>query len=151
MTITTTKSWKNYMSLCRTLERNDIRYNREDEKLCVMCRVGGNEIELSFRITINPSKMLITLYSPLPIELCNENAADMALAVCMINSTIEDGLFCMDIKNNLLYFKMTSSFYETQINDTIFEYMLSASADIVDEYYPKLKMLARNDEMFAEN
>ena len=149
MTITTTKSWKNYMSLCRTLERNDIKYNREDEKLCVICRVGGNE--LSFRFTINPSKMLITLYSPLPIELNNEKAADMALAVCMINSTIEDGSFCMDLINNLLYFKMTSSFYETQINDTIFEYMLSTSADIIDEYYPKLKMLAKGAEMYEEN
>ena len=141
MTITTTKSWKNYMTLCRTLDRNDIKYKREDEKLCVICRVGGNEIELSFRFTFNPSKMLITLYSPLPIEL----------AVCMINSTLEDGLFCMDLKNNLLYFKMTSSFYETQIHDTIFEYMLSASADIIDEYYPKLKMLAGSEEIYGEN
>lgn len=151
MTITTTKSWKNYMTLCRTLDRNDIKYKREDEKLCVICRVGGNEIELSFRFTFNPSKMLITLYSPLPIELDNKKAAGMALAVCMINSTLEDGLFCMDLKNNLLYFKMTSSFYETQIHDTIFEYMLSASADIIDEYYPKLKMLAGSEEIYGEN
>ncbi len=151
MTITTTKSWKNYMTLCRTLERNDIRYNREDEKLCVICRVGGNEIEISFRFTINPSKMLITLYSPLPVEISSEKTADMALALCMINSTLDDGSFCMDIKNNLLYFKMTCSFYETQVNDTIFEYMLSTSADIIDEYYPKLKILAKSDDVYDEN
>ncbi len=151
MTITTTKSWKNYMTLCRTLERNYIEYKREDENLCVRCSVGGKDIELSFWFTINPSKMLITLYSPLPIELKRDKTSDMALAICMINSTLEDGSFYIDFKDELIYYKMTSSFYETQINDTIFEYMLSASADIIDEYYPKLKKLAKIEESYEEN
>lgn len=148
MTLTTTKSWKNYITLCNTLERNDIKYNREDENLCVICRVSVNDIELSFRFTINPLKMLITLYSPLPIEVNNEKASDMALAVCIINSSLDDGSFCMDLEHDLLYFKMTSSFYESQLNDTIFEYMLSTSADIIDEYYPKLKILAKNNDVY---
>lgn len=151
MTITTTKSWKNYMTLCRTLDRNDIEYEREDDNLCVKCNVSGRDIELSFWFTINPSKMLITLYSPVPIKLIKDKTADMALAICMINNALEDGSFCLDICDELIYFKMTSSFYETKVNDSMFEYMLSTAADIIDEYYPRLKKLAGSEQPYKDN
>ncbi len=148
MTITTTKSWKNYITLCRTLERNEIEYEREDKNLSVKCSIYGKDTDLTFWFSINASKMLITLCSPVPIRVNKENTADIALGICMINNTLEDGGFCLDITNSLVYFKMTTSFYETRINDTVFEYMLSASADILDEYYPKLKKLCAGTVSF---
>ena len=87
--------------------------------------------------------MLITLYSPLPLKTEKDRIADTALAVCMINHRLKEGSFCLDLAEGLIYFKMTNSFYETKINDMLFEYMLSAAADTIDEYYPKIKKISQ--------
>lgn len=144
MLYTTTKSWKNYLTLCRTLERNEIEFEKEDKELSVKCSIIGKDIRQSYGFSIDASKMLITLYSPLPVTVEGEQMADMALAVCMINHGLKDGSFCLDVSEGLLYFKMTSSFYETKISDTLFEYMLSAAADAIDEYYPKFRKLSQS-------
>ncbi|MBR2176010.1 MAG: hypothetical protein IJ861_03575 [Clostridia bacterium] len=151
MTLTTTKSWKNYITLCNALKRNDIDYEKDDKHLCIKCSVSGRDIEQNFLFEINPSKMLITLFSPVPLTFGKEKTADMSLAVCMINNSIADGSFCIDIKDRLLYFKMTASFYESTVNDTVFEYMLSTAANTVDEYYPKLHRLAKSGEPYSDS
>lgn len=150
MTITTTKSWKNYITLCNVLDRNDIEYERDDKDMCVKCTVSGEETELNFLFAIDPSKMLITVFSPISVKLPKEKIADMALAVCMINHNLADGSFCIDIKDGFLYYKITSSFYESNLNETVFEYMLSAAANTVDEYYPKLSRIAASQEPYQE-
>lgn len=144
MTITTTKSWKNYITLCRVMEKNDIEYECDDRELTVKCSVPGHEIEQNFTFEINPSKMLITLYSPLPLELAEERSADMSIGICMINNELADGSFCIDFKSRLIYFKLTSSFYESDVCGTVFEYLLSTAANVIDEYYPKLVRLSES-------
>lgn len=134
MTITSTKSWKHYMLICRALEYNDIPYVRNDDKLCIKCTISGKEYEQKFLFSVDSSKMLINLFSPLPLCVSDEQAGDIALALCMINNKLSHGSFYLDMDDHLLYFRMTTSFYETNLNGMIFEYMLSASADTIDEY-----------------
>ena len=43
--------------------------------------------------------------------------------------------------DRLLYFRMTTSFYETDLNGMLFEYMLSAAADTIEEYSPEIETL----------
>lgn len=151
MTITTTKSWKNYITLCNVLERNDIGYERDDKDLCVKCNVIGNNTEMNMLFAINPSKMLITLFCPISIKAEKEKMADMALAVCMVNNTLADGSFCLDTRDGLMYYKVTSSFYESNVNETVFEYMLSTAVNTVDEYYEKFDKLAKSDKPFNDS
>ena len=145
MTITSTKSWKNYVMLCNTLERNDISFESNDKELCVKCGISGRDIEQNFLFSINPSKMLITLFSPIPIEIPEENTTDIAIAVCIINNKLSHGCFCIDTSEGVVYFKMTTSFYESNVSERVFEYMLSSAADTIDEYYPKIKNLAAQE------
>ncbi len=144
MTITSTKSWKHYMLICRTLEYNDIPFERDDTALCVRCRINGNDRDQTFLFSVNPSKMLINLLSPFPLTISREQAPDAALALCMINNELTHGNFYLDMDDQLLYYKMTNSFYETNLNGMLFEYMLSVSADIIDQYYPMLKKIIVN-------
>ncbi len=145
MTLTTTKSWKNYITLCRMLEKNDIPFESDDSSLSVQCRVSGREAEIGFLLRIDPSKMLISLYSPLCVHISGDRLPDIALGIAMINSTLDDGVFCLDKKLQQLYFRMTTSFYESNISGTLFEYMLCYAADAIDEYYPRLLRLAESE------
>ena len=147
MTITATKSWKNYITLCSSLKRNEIPYQCDDKRLCVRCRVNGRDFDQSFLFSIDPSKMLVTLFCAIPVFISAEKTADIALGTAIINNNIPDGCFCMDIGGGLLYFRMTASFYESDICGTVFEYMLSSAADAIDEYYPGLKKLAAETQI----
>ena len=147
MTITSTKSWKNYIMLCNTLERNDISFESNDKELCVKCGISGRDIEQNFLFSINPSKMLITLFSPIPVNISEGNTTDIAIAVCIINNKLPDGCFCIDTNEGFIYFKMTTSFYESNVSERVFEYMLSSAADSIDEYYPKIQKLAERASM----
>ncbi len=141
MTLTSTKSWKHYMLICRTLEYNDIHHVRDDKSLCVRCRISGKDFEQHLLFQVDPTKMLVSLYCALPLAFVKEQTADLALAVCMANNGLPDGSFCIDPQDRLLYFKMTNSFYETNLNGMLFEYMLSSAADLIDEYYPKFRTI----------
>jgi len=138
MTITATKSWKNYMALCNVLERNDIIFDRDDKHLSVGCRISVRECEYCFRFSVEPSKMLITLCVPVPKWFPAEQAGKTAVNICTINNSLSDGSFCYDPLSGLVYFKMTASFYESRIGCSLYEYMLSVAADAMDEYCDRL-------------
>ncbi len=142
MTVTAAKSKKAYQTLCRVLERNDILHECDEKNLCVKCCVSGKETELKLIFVIEPPKMLISLYAPMNIIASWENASDLAFALCVINDSLSDGHFCFDAKGMGVYFKMTSSFYNSFINDSIFEYMLSVAAEKTDEYYSRINALS---------
>ncbi len=141
MTITGTKAWQSYTALCKMLEHNDIDYEKDDKNLCAKCTVAGKDTDMNFLFTVDASKMLITLYSIVPIQVEKENAGNLALALCVINNSLSDGAFSLDTNNMLIYYKMTSSFYNSKVNPSIYEYMLSEAADVIDDYFIKIKNL----------
>ena len=140
MGATTARSGAACSILCAVLERNEIRYEIKDNK-DIACFVNGGEGDISLLFRIDSSKMLVTLYSPLGEPVPFFCAGDVSLAVCMINNSLSDGTFCYDISDRLIYFRMTSSFYNSGANPFMFEYMLCAAAEAVDKYRPVLKKL----------
>ncbi len=126
--------------LCEVLEKNDIRYELTNSS-CINCTVTDTDEDIDMVFHINPSKMLVTLYSPVIRSVPEELSGDISLALCMINHTLTDGTFCIDLTAGMVYFKMTASFYNSAPVDSLFEYMLSAAADAMDDYSPKLRKL----------
>ncbi len=150
MTITGTKAWQSYTALCKMLEKNDIDFEKDDKDLYVKCNVSGKDVELNFVFTVDASKMLITLYSIIPVQVDKDKAADIALALCVINNTLSDGAFSLDTNNLLVYYKMTSSFYNSKVNSSVYEYMLSEAANTMDDYFIKIKKLIITGEPYKE-
>lgn len=143
--MTAARSEQAYTALCSVLERNDIDYEKIQDRN-IRCNINGIESDIQLVFSINPSKMLVTLYSPIFKDVPAERATDTALATCIINHSLTDGAMCFDIKENFIYFKMTSSFYESGLNSSIFEYMLSASAEAIEKYREKIKKLISASE-----
>ena len=129
-----------YPALFNVLERNDISYEIKST-YCVKCHISVHDEDVSIMIKTDTDKMLVTLYSPLNVFVPAYMATDTSLAVCMLNHSLADGCFCYDIGDGLVYFKMTSSFYNSKLDDSNFEYMLSYTADIIEEYGAKLYRL----------
>lgn len=126
--------------LCDVLEKNDIRYEMTDN-YCISCTVTASDRDINMIFHINPSKMLVTLYSPVIKPVPSDTAEYLSLALCAINHSLFDGAFCIDLSAEMVYFKMTASYYNSDPEDFIFEYMLSAAADVMDEYSPKIEKM----------
>lgn len=141
MTITSTKSWKHYMLICHILSSNDIPFIRNDTALSIRCSISSRDGDMLFFFSVDPSKMLINLYSPLNFRIKEEDRGEIALGLCMINNKLSHGCFYLDTEDNIIYFRMTTSFYETNLNEMLFEYMLSSAADSVEEFSDVIKKL----------
>ena len=149
MTITATRSWKSYNTLCSMLQKNDIPFERDDEDLRVCCCVSSGEKERLFVFETDPSKMLITLKCELPFSPDTDVLPDIAIGCAVINNELECGGFCLDIAERRIYYRMTASFYESSRSRGVFEYMLSSAADAADRFCPKLeKMILAGADMF---
>lgn len=140
MAVTAALSKQAYLLLYGVLERNDIAYELTGSR-SVRCFVSGREHEIQLYFSINASKMLVTLYSPLCRRVPPDRTTDAALAICMINNTLSDGEICFDLNDRLIYYKMTSSFYNAGMSASVYEYMLSVAADAIDSYRPGLEKL----------
>lgn len=149
MNITGTKSWQLYSALCKMLQKNDIMYESDNDNMLVRCTVNGKDTEINLQFTIDASKMLITLISVVPVEVKRDRASDVAMALCLVNNRLYDGAFSLDMANMLVYYKMTSSFYNSHVNTSVYEYMLSEGANVMDEYYMKLKNIINGDEPYS--
>ena len=136
----TAKPKNSFNSLCSVLERNGIDYEICSSD-CVICSVCSRDRDIRMIFSIDSSKMLITLWSSLYRNVPYEKTTDAALALCMINHSIPDGELCFDIGEHLIYYKLTSSFYNSGISDSVFEYMLSAGANTIEKYRPAIKNL----------
>lgn len=129
-----------FSSLCSILERNSIDYEICSND-CVKCSVYSRDRDICMIFSIDSSKMLITLWSALYRNVPYDKTTDAALALCMINHSIPDGELCFDISEHLIYYKLTSSFYNSGISDSAFEYMLSSAANTIEKYRPAIKNL----------
>ncbi len=145
----TTQSLQSFETLCDMLERNDIDYSRNDDRITVHCTIPGRDISVPLALAVNPYKMLVTLYALVPIHIESDKAADIGIAVCLANNALTDGCFVYDIKDGSLYFKMTASCRDGEISEESFEYMLAETMDTIDEYYPKLNNIAKSTQSFV--
>lgn len=126
--------------LCDVLTRNDIHFERMSLH-CVRCTVSTADKDTHLIFRIHPSKMLVTLYSPIGSFPSPQEIPDLTLALCMMNHSLPDGAFCLDLTTQLVYFKMTSSYYNNTPDSFLFEYLLSAAADAIEEFRPKIEAL----------
>ena len=126
-----------YEVLCEVLQKNEIEYEKT-EGLFVVCSVSGQDGDIRMTFCTDVSKMLITLYSPMVTHIPEESLTDASLAVCMLNHRLQDGAFCLDLSRGMLYFRMTYSYYNSEPNEDIFSYMLSHTAEVVENYRKKI-------------
>lgn len=145
----TIQSLQSFETLCDMLERNDIDYSRNDDRITVHCTISGKDISVPVALAVNPCKMLVTLYALLPLNVESAKAADMGIAVCLANKALADGCFVYDIGDGSLYFRMTASFRDGEISEESFEYMLAEAMDRIEEYYPKLNYIAQSTQSFV--
>lgn len=132
-----------FATLCQTLEENQWKYKKNEEKFSIECGARGDDLAIDIAIKVDVERQLVLLLSHLPFVVAEDKRLDMAIAVSVINNALVDGCFDYDVKSGHMFFRMTNSYMESKIGTDVFAYMLYGACTIVDEYNDKLLMLCK--------
>ncbi|MBQ7915647.1 MAG: hypothetical protein IJ315_02515 [Firmicutes bacterium] len=132
-----------YVTLCSALDSKNWKYERHDQDLKITCSATGDDLPMELVIKVDPTKQMVTLLSHLPFTVPEDKRLDAAVAVSLINNCLVDGCFDFDIAEGHIFFRMSNSFIESQLSETVFLYLLFCSCQTIDEYNDKLLMLVK--------
>ncbi|MDE7329573.1 MAG: YbjN domain-containing protein [Clostridia bacterium] len=139
-----------YKTLCAMLDERSWNYDREEDKLKILCGAQGEDLPIAIDITVYPDLELVTLLSHMPFDVPEDRRTAVSLAVSLINDSIVDGDFDYDFLTGTIVFRLTSSILESLIGKEMFEYMLDVSCATVEEYNDKLLKVAEEDMSLEE-
>lgn len=137
------RAQKVYGTLCSTLDSHEWHYKKNEEKLSIDCGAQGEDLPMEITIKVDAERQLIMLLSHLPFVISEDKRLDVAIAVSAVNNKLVDGSFDYDIAAGHMFFRMTSSFIESDIGNELFTYMLMVSCHTIDEYNDKFLMLGK--------
>ena len=126
-----------YKTLCDALERRGWAFEKDEEKLLVHFGVSGEDLPMQFLITLDVSRQLICLISPLPFKMSEEKRVEGAIAVCTANFGMADGRFDYDLTDGTILFRVNASFKESVIGEGLMQYLISCACVTVDKYNEK--------------
>jgi len=125
---------KVYTTLCDAIDKREWKYDKEEDDLVVHFGVSGDDIPMQFILVVDEDRQLIRLMSPLPFEISEEKRMEAAIATCVASFGLADGSFDYDLSNGRIVFRMTASFRDSVIGEGLFQYMISCSCAMVDQY-----------------
>ncbi len=137
------RAQKVYGTMSSTLDSHEWHYKKDEEKLSIDCGAQGEDLPMEITIKVDAERQLIMLLSHLPFVISEDKRLDVAIAVSAVNDKLVDGSFDYNIADGHMFFRMTSSFIESEIGNELFTYMLMVSCHTIDEYNDKFLMLGK--------
>lgn len=137
------RAQKVYETLCATLDKQEWHYQKNDERLSIECGAQGEDLPMEITIKVDSERQLIMLLSHLPFVISEDKRLDVAIATSVVNNKLVDGSFDYNVADGHMFFRMTSSFIESDVGNELFVYMLMVSCHTIDEYNDKFLMLGK--------
>ena len=132
-----------FESLCNALDKNEWHYEKDEEKLSINCGVQGDDLPMALTIKVDAGSQLIILLSHLPFIIPEDKRLDVAIATSIANYGMVDGSFDYDITDGSMFFRMTSSFIDSEVGSELFDYMVTVSCSTIDDYNDKFLMIGK--------
>ncbi len=132
-----------FATLCRSLEKNNWSFSKDEDNLTVECGAQGDDLPMEISIQVDVERQVAVLLSHMPFLIKENKRFDVAVAVSAINNALVDGSFDYNVTDGRMYFRMTNSFIESDIGEEVFAYMLACSCRTIDEYNDKFLMLSK--------
>jgi hypothetical protein len=128
-------------TLCKMLDDSEMKYKKDG--MIISFSAEGDDLPVNVTIKVDDEVMLVKLFSHLPLTVPEDKRLDVAIAVNAINYALSDGSFDYDLRTGRLIFRLTNSFMDTELSESVFAYMVFYSFSMVDEYNDKLFMMAK--------
>lgn len=135
------RAQRTFATLCRALTDMGLPFNKDEAQLIIECNARGEDLPMKIRVRVDPERQITTLISYIPFTVPQDKRFEMAIAISLVNNSLADGSFDYNIGEGDIFFRMTSSFIDSEVGDDVFKYMIACSFGTIDEYNDKFLML----------
>lgn len=136
-------SLKAFRTLCSMLDNNGWRYKKNEDDLNISCGAQGDDLPMDIFITIDDRRELVSLLSRMPFVIEEDKRMETAVAVSIVNNRLVDGSFDYNIADGVIFFRMTSTFIDSELSEEVFKYMLYCSCSMIDRFNDKFLMFSK--------
>lgn len=132
-----------YNNLCAALDQRDWKYKRHDDDLTITFGVAGDDLPMDFIFIVDEDRQLLRVFSKLPFSVPEDKRMDLAIATCAATYGLADGSFDYNISKGTIFFRLTTSFRQSNIGNEMFNYLIGISEAVVDDYNDKFFALSK--------
>lgn len=127
-----------YGSLLNIVRKNKYDFDDDEEIMTVNFDVKREASFIPFTITIDAERQLIRLYSPLDVQIDENNRFEACVNICRCSCELDMGSFDYDLYSGSIEFSMATSFNGSLISDKQIENMISYTCGVVKKYTNRL-------------
>lgn len=134
----------NTQALLATLDAQNLRYTvdeQTDARTCIRISFIGDDIPLTLHVILRTDRQIASVYSPMSFRCPPERTEDVLYAVTAANFGLLDGSFDFSTATGEIRFRLTSSYLESVLSETLFSYLMYVSAETVDRYNDRFAAL----------
>ena len=132
-----------YQTICKMMDQEKWKCKKDDEKLSIEAGAQGEDLPMELVIRVDAERQLVMILSHLPYKIPEDKRLDVAVAVSAINNLLVHGAMDFNVTDGNLFFRMASSFMDSDMGADAYRYMMYASCQTIDEYNDKLLMLSK--------
>ncbi len=134
-----------FATLCTTLDKENWRYNKDEEKLVVYLTVRGKDIPIYIIAQVDVDRQLIKILSPMNFNICQEKRLEGAIATCAATYALVDGSFDYNLNTGLIAFRINAAFMESSIGEGLIKYLVYLTCGAVYKYNDKFLALDKGN------
>ena len=134
---------KVFQTICSMLDKDDWKYDKDENKLEIKCSARGDDLPIRLRIRVLPDRKVVNFYSPI-FNTPEDKRSEMAVAVCVANYALIIGCFDFDIRDGEVSYRLTAAYRDSILSETVFHDLLYTTCLTVDDYNDKLFALSQN-------
>ena len=134
---------KTFSTICLALDKENWPYQKDEQNLRIECKAQGDDMPIELIVRVDPEGMRVTVLSHIPFVIQEDKRLEMAIAISAVNSILVDGCFDYDVTSGHIFFRMTNSFFESELGAEVFNYMLYCSCQTIDDFNDKFLMIAK--------
>lgn len=130
---------ENLTALCNTLEKDGIKYNKDEQKLTVHTAVKGKNTDILVAISFSPEVGVLSFMCPVNLAVPENYRGQFAIAVSRINFAMLEGGYDFNPQSGAVMYRLSTCYEESVLNEDAFRYLLFTAFKHSDEYHPALK------------
>lgn len=124
------------------MDSNGYHYEADEEKLRITAQFKGEDLPMRFSFVVIARMKIVSLLSNMPFNFAKDKIDQAALACSKINYAISYGDFDLDITDGNILFRTSTSYRDSMLSPSVFDFMLSIGASTVDDYNDKFMALS---------
>ena len=137
---------KNFKVLCKFLDKKKWKYEKAEEnyKVRIPFAESGYTVYVILWFNLNLGIFSAMTWFDLP-EIPESKRTLMAAAITFANGKLTDGNFDYNCLKNKICFRMATSFIESMLSESLYDYMISVAYHTTKEYLRKFVDLYKNE------